>query len=120
MCVPPADPLHKEHIMNTLSIVQSKLTYLESEHNNSRHRVQELELELEQCKKDVARERTRVLQIEMEDVERQHAATMKAYVDRKGKGRAAPSSPTAKDHARYCEAVEEKKGEITRHLLICS
>ena len=48
--------------------------------------------------------------MEMEDVERQHAATMKAYVDRKGKGKAAPSSPTTGDHARYREAVEEKKG----------
>ena len=91
--------------------MQSKLTYLESEHNISRRRVQELELELEQCKKDVAKERTRVLQMEMEDAERQHAATMKAYTDQKGKGRAVPSSPTAEDHTRYREAVEERKGE---------
>lgn len=98
--------------MNTLTIVQSKLAYLESEHGISRRRVQELELELEQCKKDVAKERTRVLQMEIEDVERQHAATMKAYADRKGKGKAAPSSPTAtaEDRTRYLEAVEEKKG----------
>ena len=89
--------------------MQSKLTYLESEHSISRRRVQELELELEHCKKDVAKERTRVLQMEMEDAERQHAATMKAYADRKGKSRA--SSPTAEDHARYREAVEERKGE---------
>ena len=94
--------------------MQSKLTYLESEHNLSRHRVQELESELEQCKKDVAKERTRVLQMEMEDVERQHAATMKAYADRKGKGKAAPPSPTPEDHARYREAVEEKKGTERR------
>lgn len=97
--------------------MQSKLTYLESEHGVSRRRVQELELELEQCKKDVARERTRVLQIEMEDAERQHAATIKAYADRKGKGKAVPSSPTAKDHARYCEVVEEKKGGTARFFL---
>lgn len=96
--------------MNTLSIVQSKLAYLESEHNISRRRVQELELELEHCKKDVAKERTRVMQMEMEDVERQHAAAMRAHVDQKGKGKAVPSSPTALDHARYREAVEEKKG----------
>jgi hypothetical protein len=87
------------------------LTYLESEHNISRRRVQELEVELERCKKDVAKERTRVLQTEMEDVERQHAATMKAYADRRGKGRAVPSSPTVEDHARYREAVEGRKGE---------
>lgn len=105
----PLIPL-QEHIVNTLSVVQSKLTYLESEHSISRRRVQELESELERCRKDVAKERTRVLQMEMEDVERQHAATMKAYADRKGKGRAVPSSPTPEDHARYREAVEEKKG----------
>lgn len=94
--------------------MQSKLAHLESEHNVSRRRVQELESELEQCKKDVAKERTRVLQMEIEDVERQHAATMKAYADRKGKGRAAPPSPTAEDHARYREAVEEKKGGVEK------
>lgn len=92
--------------------MQSKLTYLESEHNISRRRVQELESELDQCKKDVARERTRVLQSEMEGVERQHAVTMKAYADIKGKGKATSSGPTAQDHARYCEAVEEKKGKV--------
>jgi hypothetical protein len=97
--------------VNTLSIVQSKLAYLESEHNISRRRVQELELELEHCKKDVAKERTRVLQMEMEDVERQHAAAMRAHANQKGKGKAVPSSPTAQDHARYREAVEEKKGK---------
>lgn len=91
--------------------MQSKLTFLESEHNVSRRRVQELEFELERCKKDVAKERTRVLQMEMEDVERQHAATMRAYTDRKGKGKATPPSPTAEDHSRYREAIEEKKGE---------
>ena len=99
-----------------MGVVQSKLTYLESEHNVSRRRVQELELELEQCKKDVAKERTRVLQMEIEDVERQHAATMKAYADRKGKSRADPSSPTVEDHTRYREAVEEKKGEERREI----
>lgn len=90
--------------------MQSKLAYLESEHNISRRRVQELELELEQCRKDVAKEHTRVLQMEIEDVERQHAATMKAYADRKGKGKAVPLSPIAEDRTRYREAVEEKKG----------
>ena len=94
--------------------MQSKLAYLESEHNISRRRVQELKLELEHCKKNVAKERMRVLQMEMEDVERQHAATMKAYTDQKGKGRASPSSPSKEDHARYREAVEEKKGEVQR------
>lgn len=90
--------------------MQSKLAFLESEHSISRRRVQELESELERCKKDVAKERTRVLQMEIQDVERQHAATMKAHADRKGKGKAVPSSPTTGGHARYREAVEEKKG----------
>ena len=44
----------------------------------------------------------------MEGVEHQHAATMKTYADRKGEGRAAPSSPSAEGHVRYCDAVEEK------------
>ncbi|KAH8104479.1 hypothetical protein BXZ70DRAFT_1075478 [Cristinia sonorae] len=46
-------------LMATLTVVQSKLAYLESENGISRRRVAELERELEACKKEVARERTR-------------------------------------------------------------
>ena len=46
--------------MATLSVVQSKLAYLEVENGISRRRVRELERELEDCKREVAVERTRV------------------------------------------------------------
>lgn len=95
-------------ILATLSVVQSKLAFLESENSISRRRVKELELELEACKKEVARERTRILAMEIEDVERQHAATMRAHAELKGKSKA--YSTSLEDQSRYKEAVEEKKG----------
>jgi hypothetical protein len=97
------------HILATLTAVQSKLQHLESENAISRRRVRELEVELEACKEDVRRERTRVL--EREDVISMQRVD--ASPRRKGK---------ARDHARevsiemnmgkrYREVVEEKKGE---------
>lgn len=50
--------------------------------------------------------------MEIQDVERQHAATMKSHADRKGKTKAQPT--TYDEPSRYKEAVEEKKG---MHLL---
>jgi hypothetical protein len=95
-------------ILATLSVVQSRLAFLESENSVSRRRVKELELELEACKKEVANEKTRILALEMEDVERQRAASMKAHSDRKGKTKEYISS--WEGPSRYKEAVEEKKG----------
>jgi len=59
-----------------LSVIQSRLAFLESENSVSRRRVKELELELEACKQEVARERTRILALEVEDVERQQPFVM--------------------------------------------
>lgn len=51
-------------LVATLAVVQNKLSHLEAENSVSRRRVRELELELEACKKDVARERTRIIEHE--------------------------------------------------------
>lgn len=94
--------------MATLSAVQSKLVYLEAENSVSRRRVRELERELEECKKEVARERTRVLEPGgSHSREGANAETSSPFhqddllnAGRRGMG----------DPSRYREAVEEKKG----------
>ena len=51
-------------LVATLGLVQSKLSHLEAENSISRRRVRELEMELEACKREVAKERTRVIERE--------------------------------------------------------
>jgi hypothetical protein len=64
-------------------------------------------MELEDCKREVARERTRIIEQE-ELLKRQQQAALRAA---KGKGRARDvSADTSLLHGRYKEAVEEKKG----------
>ncbi|TCD64523.1 hypothetical protein EIP91_003990 [Steccherinum ochraceum] len=75
-------------LVATLSVVQSKLAYLEAENGISRRRVRELELELEECKKEVVRERTRMLDQDVSSHTLRNAAGVAG---------------------RYKEAVEEKK-----------
>jgi hypothetical protein len=85
------------------------LQHLEEENSISRRRVRELELELEVCKRDVARERTRVMEREEIIVQQQRDASYIATSNKnKGKGRARDLSMVSND--RYREAVEEKKG----------
>lgn len=91
-----------------LSAVQSQLRDLEDENSISRRRVRELEMELEECKRHVARERTRLIQREELDDLGHSKKTQN-----KGKGRAVEPSVNIDDerlHERYKEAVDEKKG----------
>lgn len=87
--------------------VQKKLQQLEEENGISRRRVRELEMELEDCKREVARERTRL--IEQEEFLKQQQANLRAA---KGKARARDRDldDSTQLHERYKEAVEEKKG----------
>ena len=102
----------------TLNTVQSKLQQLEEENGISRRRVRELELELEVCKRDVARERTRVLEREEIIVQQQQQRESRRYGNGKGKAKARDASIVNVDkergddlvRERYKEAVEEKKG----------
>jgi hypothetical protein len=87
------------------------LQYLEQENGISRRRVRELELELEACKRDVARERTRVLEREETIAQQQLDSSYIAVSKRhKGKARAQDVTKEGELHERYREAVEEKKG----------
>lgn len=101
----------KARLLRTLNTVQTKLQHLEQENSISRRRVRELELELEVCKRDVARERTRVLEREDTIVQqRRDASYIAASRKHKGKARAKDMSMEGDIHEKYKEAVEEKKG----------
>ncbi|KAJ7071857.1 hypothetical protein B0H15DRAFT_85369 [Mycena belliarum] len=95
-------------LLSTLSVVQAKLHQLEDENSISRRRVRELELELEVCKREVVRERTRILE-RAEVTFQQEAASTRA----KGKGKAREADQEASTagemEQRYREVVEEKK-----------
>ena len=103
-------------MLQTLNAVQAQLYDLEEENTISRRRVHELELELEECKRDVARERTRLM--EREESRRPDASYRAPGGSKtKGKGKAKDVSgfcpPELDDErlrVRYKEAVDEKKG----------
>lgn len=101
-------------LLQTLSAVQSQLRDLEDENSISRRRVRELELELEECKRHVVRERTRL--IEREEL---NDFGYGKTTQNKGKERAVEPFVHIDDerlHERYKEAVDEKKGLA---LVIC-
>lgn len=99
-------------LVQTLGQVQSKLQQLNEENGISRRRVRELEMELEDCRRDVARERTRVLEKESAIIEQQkelHGIASRA------KGKAKQTEEDAEDILnRYQNAVAEKKGVLNR------
>lgn len=105
-------------LLQTLSALQSQLHELEEENSISRRRVRELELELEDCKRDVVRERTRL--IEREDFKKGDVSGLRVAGSSsraKGKNKARdvsgfgrPELDDEKLRARYKEAVDEKKG----------
>ncbi|KAF5369106.1 hypothetical protein D9615_010432 [Tricholomella constricta] len=102
---------NEARLMGMLNSVQSKLQHLEEENGISRRRVRELELELEVCKRDVARERTRVMEREEVIVQQQREANLSG-VGRRNKGKARAKDISVDHdilHERYREAVEEKK-----------
>ena len=96
-----------EQLLHTLTGLQTRLNQLESQNLVSRRRVRELELELEACKLEVKRERTRVLEREQIIVAQQRDFQ---------KRRPASKRPAKieEDNAlddRYNEVVEEKRGK---------
>ena len=104
-------------LATTLNVVQSKLAYLQSENGISRRRVRELELELEDCKVQVAKERSKVLDRERIIAHQQDGFDNRAKAG-PSKGIGGPKNFTTQieddgdvDINRYKEAVEEKKGQ---------
>ena len=91
-------------LLKTLNAVQSQLRELEAENGISRRRVRELEMELDEAKREVVRERSRM-------IEREEVATKPRPATRKGKDKAfgADDLDDERIRERYKEAVEEKK-----------
>ncbi|EEB88726.1 hypothetical protein MPER_13266 [Moniliophthora perniciosa FA553] len=78
-------------LLSVLNSIQTKLTHLEDENSISRRRVRELEHELEVCKREVAKERTRVMEKETAILQNQRElerAVADAKKSIKGKGKA--------------------------------
>ncbi|KAM6494066.1 hypothetical protein JOM56_010427 [Amanita muscaria] len=105
-------------LIKTLNAVQYRIEHLEEENSISRRRVRELEYELEECKRDVVRERTKLLEETAELSGVIHAATIARALGKrstKGKGKAKESHAIATAvnlsaaEERYREVVEEKK-----------
>lgn len=88
-------------LLSTLEAVQEKLAHLETENTVSRRRIGELEGELQHCRRDVARERARIVEIE----EAAHAAS--AQATRRAQQENAQEIDELR--ARYKHAVEDKK-----------
>ncbi|RPD54654.1 hypothetical protein L226DRAFT_90071 [Lentinus tigrinus ALCF2SS1-7] len=112
----PKDTTEAEaRLIATLSVVQNKLAYLEAENSVSRRRVRELELELEACKKEVVRERTRIMEHEhsiMRDEAApgaRRAASQRERIQQQKRKAEEDQAGLAAAEARYKAAVEEKK-----------
>ena len=111
--------VHAARLLQTLSAVQGQLRDLEEENGISRRRVHELEMELEECKREVARERTRLFEREELSI-RGHGDTSSRSGSGNGRGKAKTRDTTTAGgreaiddvrlHERYKEVVEEKKG----------
>lgn len=89
--------------MASLNTLHTRLNHLETENSIARRRVRELEYELDQCRRDVVRERTRVM--ESQDIS---AARIAVPSPSRVKGKKREADPNA---SKYFEVVQEKKGE---------
>jgi hypothetical protein len=90
-------------VNNALDSLSRRLRDLERENTVSRRRVTELELELETCKADVVRERTRLNQEASRVASTSNSRPNRSY--------AAPADTSTREmEQRYIQAVQEKKG----------
>ncbi|KAI6129686.1 hypothetical protein EDD16DRAFT_1823476 [Pisolithus croceorrhizus] len=93
-------------LVASLNALQIRLSHLENENSIARRRVRELEYELEQCKRDVVRERTRIL-------ESQDAIDVSTRLPgpstSRAKGKEKKTKEADQSASKYFEVVEEKK-----------
>jgi TolA-binding protein len=89
-----------------LDSLAKKLKEIERENATSRRRVTELELELENCKGDVQREKTR-----LQDLSRTVGQRSTAFNGNATRGTRNGDVSLQEGERRYKEAVEEKKGQ---------
>ncbi|KAF9031737.1 hypothetical protein BJ165DRAFT_1518238 [Panaeolus papilionaceus] len=96
-------------LLQTLQSVQNQLQDLEDENGISRRRVRELEMELEECKREVARERTRLLERELDSSYRQGKGAKGKGKARAGVGAGVGVIDDERLNERYNDVVEEKR-----------
>ncbi|KAI6042627.1 hypothetical protein EDC04DRAFT_2563903 [Pisolithus marmoratus] len=93
-------------LVASLNALQVRLSHLENENSIARRRVRELEYELEQCKREVVRERTRIL-------ESQDAIDVNSRLPgpstSRAKGKEKKTKEADQSASKYFEVVEEKK-----------
>lgn len=92
--------------MASLNALHTRLNDLETENSIARRRVRELEYELEQCKRDVVRERTRI----MEDGSDVNADPIPMASTSRAKGKERRQKDMDPHASKYFEVVQEKKG----------
>ena len=100
--------MNVDELLKALTILQTRLNQLESQNLVSRRRIQELERELEACKLEVKRERTRVIERDEIIIAQQRDFQKR----RNALAKAAQKIPNLADDDRYKEVVEEKKGML--------
>lgn len=106
--------------MASLNTLHTRLNHLETENSIARRRVRELEYELEECKRDVVRERTRI--IESQDAIDISAARIAVPSTSRAKGKERRNKDLEPPASKYFEVVQEKKGECksdyTKYVLL--
>ncbi|KAH7885112.1 hypothetical protein F5I97DRAFT_1882568 [Phlebopus sp. FC_14] len=93
-------------LVNSLNTLHIRLAHLESENSIARRRVRELEYELEQCKRDVVKERTRIM--ESQDAPDITMRPVGPSTSRT-KGKEKKVRDADQQSSKYFEIVEEKK-----------
>ncbi|KIK80929.1 hypothetical protein PAXRUDRAFT_833216 [Paxillus rubicundulus Ve08.2h10] len=94
-------------LVASLNTLHARLTHLENENGVARRRVRELEYELEQCKRDVVKERTRIM--ESQDAIDISAARIAGPSTTRAKGKEKRNKETDQHASKYFEIVEERK-----------
>ncbi|KAF8133420.1 hypothetical protein EV363DRAFT_1259120 [Boletus edulis] len=94
-------------LIASLNALHAKLNHLETENSIARRRVRELEYELEECKRDVVRERTRIM--ESQDVIDASAARLAVPSTSRAKGKERRNKDADPHASKYFEVVQEKK-----------
>ncbi|KAG2034860.1 hypothetical protein BDR03DRAFT_963866 [Suillus americanus] len=85
----------ESRLIASLNALHAKLAHLETENGIARRRVRELEYELQQCKRDVARERSRIIEQDAGE-----PSWKRGKEEQRGR---------EEEQSKYFEVVEEKK-----------
>lgn len=99
----------KARLIASLNALHTRLNHLETENSIARRRVRELEYELEECKRDVVRERTRIM--ESQDAIDISAARVAIPSTSRVKGKERRQKDMDPNASKYFEVVQEKKGD---------